>query len=210
MVYFKDRKEAGESLAEKLLAEKGAIVLPLPRGGVVLGVEIAKKLGSKLDLMIVRKIGHPFQPEYAIGAINETGEMILNEDAASLVDRTYLKRVIDREKKEAAARRQKYLGNKERLDLKGKNIILVDDGVATGLSMALAAKMARKMGAQKIVIAVPVIAESAAKMLLGYADQIVALEVAEDHSFLGAVGAYYADFRQVEDKEVIELLKNQV
>lgn len=208
MVYFKDRQEAGALLADKLLNEKDAIVLPLPRGGVVLGVEIAKKLHAKLDLMIVRKLGHPFQPEYAIGAINETGDMILNEEAASRIDQAALQRIIDREKREAAARRKKYLGEKKREDLTGKNVILVDDGIATGLSMALASKMARKMGAKEIIIAVPIVAESASKMLSRYADKIVALEVAEDSAFLGAVGAYYGDFRQVEDDEVIALLKS--
>ena len=209
MVHFKDRKEAGILLADKLKEEKGAVVLPLPRGGVVLGVEIAKKLGSELDLMIVRKIGHPYQPEYAIGAINEIGEMIGNEEALNQVDKMWLQRIVESERKEAFERRQKYLKGKQRINLQGKNVILVDDGIATGLSMALAARMARKMGAKKIIVAVPVVAESAARMLSKYADEIVALEIAEDDSFLGAVGAYYDDFRQVEDEEVIELLKSQ-
>lgn len=207
MVHFKDRKEAGVRLADKL-HEKKAVVLPLPRGGVVLGIEIARKLGAELDLMIVRKIGHPYQPEYAIGAINELGEMIGNEDALKQVDKTWLQRVIDREMQEALSRRKKYLKDRPRIKLKDRTVILVDDGVATGLSMALAAQMARKMGAKKIIIAVPIISESAERMLSKFADQIIALEIAEDDAFLGAVGAYYDDFRQVEDAEVIELLNN--
>lgn len=207
MVHFKDRKEAGVRLADKL-HEKKAVVLPLPRGGVVLGIEIARKLGAELDLMIVRKIGHPYQPEYAIGAINELGEMIGNEDALKQVDKTWLQRVIDREMQEALSRRKKYLKDRPRIKLKDRTVILVDDGVATGLSMALAAQMARKMGAKKIIIAVPIISESAERMLSKFSDQIIALEIAEDDAFLGAVGAYYDDFRQVEDAEVIELLNN--
>ena len=209
MVHFKDRKEAGILLADKLKDIKEAIVLPLPRGGVVLGVEIAKILGSELDLMIVRKIGHPYQPEYAIGAINEIGEMIGNEEALIQVDKMWLQRIIESERREAVNRRNKYLKGRQRISLQDKNVILVDDGIATGLSMALAARMARKMGAKKIIIAVPVAPEGAVRMLSQYADEIVTLEVAAEDAFLGAVGAYYDDFRQVEDEEVIELLKEE-
>lgn len=210
MIHFKDRRDAGIQLADKLKDHKDAVILPLPRGGVVLGIEIAKKLNSDLDLMIVRKIGHPYQPEYAIGAINEEGEMIGNEEALAQVDRTWLQRVIDKERKEAVSRRQKYLKGKERISLQGREVILVDDGVATGLSMALAAQMAKKMGAKKVIVAVPIVSESAVRMLTKYADEIVALEIPEDDNFLGAVGAYYDDFRQVEDDEVIALLKAEV
>lgn len=206
MKHFKDRQEAGVLLGEKLIGEKGALVLSLPRGGVVLGVEVAKKLGADHDLMIVRKIGHPYQPEYAIGAINEIGEMIANEEALKEIDKAWLQRAVDKERREASSRRSKYLQGKERKSLIGRDVILVDDGIATGLSMALAARMAKKLGAKKITIAVPVVAEGTVRLLSKYADRIVALEVVPDDAFLGAVGAYYDDFRQVDDDEVIELL----
>lgn len=203
---FKDRKDAGRQLAEKLSAYRGqnAVVLALPRGGVVPAYEIAKFLGLPLDIIVVRKVGYPGNPEYALCAVDEKGTRLCS-DASADIDQTWLAEETERQQREAKRRIAAYRGDREPQRITGKTAIIVDDGIATGLSMRLAVRSVRAQGAKRVVIAVPVAPPEAVRDLRKEgADDIIVLEPPE--SFLGAVGAHYIRFEQVEDSEVIRLL----
>lgn len=206
---FINRKDAGQRLAHLLTAYKGknVVVYGLPRGGVVTASEIAKQLKSPLDVIITRKIGHPNSPEYAIGAVAANGHRVFNATEVSSIDPAYIKEEIRHQKQEAKRRKMLYLNKKKPISARGKIAIIVDDGVATGLTMRAAIKEIRHQKPQKIIVAVPVIAADIAETIRLEADELVALEIAE--YFQGAVGAYYEEFSQVEDKEVIELLEKE-
>ncbi|OGG80615.1 hypothetical protein A3A39_03945 [Candidatus Kaiserbacteria bacterium RIFCSPLOWO2_01_FULL_54_13] len=206
---FADRKAAGKKLAEKLESYRGkhAIVLALPRGGVVLGYEVAKALSLPLDIVAVRKIGHPSSPEYAIGVVDESGKTILNEVETAAVDKRWLAEETKRERAEAKRRSSVYRAGRKPIDIRETTAIIVDDGIATGLTMQLAVRSAKAQGAKKIIVAVPVAPpESVRELREEGADEVVVLEAPEE--FLGAVGAHYLRFYQVEDDEVIRLLKS--
>jgi len=205
---LKDRKEAGEKLAEKLkdLKDTQAIVYALPRGGVVVGHEIAQKLNLPLSLIITRKIGHQFNSEYAICAIAEDGHSICNEEEEKRADQEWLKEQFEKEREEARRRREVYLKDQPALYPKNNSVIIVDDGVATGLTIMLAIKEMRHENPVKIIVAIPVIPSDIAHEIKNEVDELVALEI--DENYAGAVGAYYEDFPQVGDDEVINLLKN--
>lgn len=205
---FKDRVSAGKKLALRLRHLKGqeAVVYALPRGGVVVGAEIARALKVPLDLIITRKIGHPSQMEYAIGAVAENGHLILNRQEALTIDRNYLDREIEKQKQEAKRRRKIYLGEQKPLSCSGKIAILVDDGVATGLTIkAAVSELKTGFRPKKIIAAVPVIPEEAAGQLERDGAEVVA--ISRTKHFLGAVGAYYRNFPPVEDEEVIGLMQ---
>jgi len=204
---FKNRVEAGQKLAEKLLKYKNedAVVFALPRGGVILGYEIAKSLDAPLDLVITRKIGHPFNPEYAVCVIAEDGHIICNERERAALDPKWLKKAVEKEQKEAKRRREVYLKNRKSADVQNKTAILVDDGIATGLTFLLAVREIKEQNPQKIIAAIPIAPPDAALTIKKEVDEFVALDTPTD--YLGAVGAYYDEFPQVEDKEVINLLK---
>ena len=204
---FADREEAGRQLAEQLSQYHGkdALVLALPRGGVVLGAVIARVLSLPLDIIAVRKIGHPSAPEFALGAVDEEGTRILNEEEAALVDLDWLSSETAREMKEAKRRSRVYRSGKAHANMSGKTAIIVDDGVATGLTMRLAVKVAKAQKPKRVIVATPVSSSEAAAEILEEADELVVLEPPEE--FLGAVGAHYIRFEQVEDAEVIRLLK---
>lgn len=206
---FTNRVEVGQLLARKLETYRGtpAVVLALPRGGVVVGERIARALDLPLDIVAVRKIGHPHHPEYAIGAVDESGGMVMNERESLAVDQAWLKLEIERERKEALRRASVYRGERGPLHLEGKVAIIADDGIATGLTMQLAVEAARKRGAKKIVIAVPVAPREAVAELKRTGADVVVLEPPEE--FLGAVGAHYIEFAQVRDDEVIRLMQPQ-
>lgn len=208
-MYLKDRHEAGRLLAEQLKGYKSqdVVVYGLPRGGVVVAYEIAKALGAPLDLIIVRKIGHPFQREYAIAAIAEDGHMIGNQRELATVDQKWLEVEKERQRQEAKRRRERYLPVGKEVPVKDKVAILVDDGIATGLTMQVGVLELRHRHPKKIIVAVPVSPRQTADLLKKQADDFVALAVPPDHAFLGAIGAYYEDFSQTEDGEVIELLR---
>src|SRR3989344_1944138 len=193
---FEDRTAAGKLLAKALEPyAKDSIVLALPRGGVVLGFEVAQQLGIPLDILVPRKIGHPLHPEYAIGAVDESGAELLNDAEISTVDKTWLREEIERERKEALRRLGTYRGDKPKLSLTGKTAILIDDGIATGLTMRLALASVRKKGAQRIIVAVPVAPEESVHALKkDGADEIIVLE--PPGTFFGAVGAHYEYFPQ--------------
>jgi len=181
------------------------VVYALPRGGVITAVSVAKELKAPLDIIIVRKIGHPNNPEYAIGVVAEDRAQLLNEDELSTVDKHWLEAEIEKEKKEAKRRRELYLEGKAPVEASGKIAILVDDGIATGLTARLGILELKALHPKKIVVAVPVISIEAAKVIESEADELIILENPEE--FLGAVGAHYLDFDQVSDEEVLSILR---
>ena len=207
---FQNRKAAGELLAQKLIQyrDTNAIVYALPRGGVVLGFEVARFLHLPLDLIIARKIGHPDNSEYAICAITEEGELFCNEREKAEVEELWLDREVKKEQKEVKRRREKYLEGQKRISAKNKIAIIVDDGVATGLTLFSALKSIRREEPKELVVAVPVAPRDVVETLRSLADTVVVLM--DEQRYLGAVGAYYQNFPQVSDEEVIELLKQSV
>ena len=204
---FKDRKEAGELLAQELAEyrDKDAIVYAIPRGGVVLGFEIAQFLHAPLDLVIARKIGHPDNPEYAVCAVTEEGEPFCNEGKRAMLDPMWLEREIKKEREEAKRRRETYLKGRKCCSAKNKIAIVVDDGVATGLTLRAALRFLRVKEPKELLVAVPVVPHDLMDVLRAEADEVFVLK--DEQMYLGAVGAYYQNFPQVSDKEVIELLQ---
>jgi putative phosphoribosyl transferase len=205
---FKDRKDAGARLAEALEKYKGedVILLALPRGGVVLGAEIAKKLDARLDLIIARKIGHPTNPEYAICAVAEDGPPVCNLMEIKNIDPRWLAEEILLARNEIKRRREKYLGEVRPYSAKGKTAIIVDDGIATGITMLAAIDELKQHKPKRIVVAIPVTPYDTAQKLKEMVDDLVSLDI--DENYLGSVGAYYLDFSQVEDSEVISILRS--
>jgi putative phosphoribosyl transferase len=206
---FKDRNEAGAQLSLMLKEYKdkeGVLVLALPRGGVVTGYEIACYLNVPLDVVIVRKIGFPGQPELGIGAVSETGTVVLNQFIISTygVPSDYIAREVSRQKEEISRRVKLYRRGKELLALDGKTIILVDDGVATGATMKAAINTLKEEKLTKLIVALPVAPPDIADELEKMVDEFVCIETPIDFT---AVGAYYHDFTQVSDEEVVELLQ---
>ena len=203
---FRDRVDAGQRLARALEEYQGqdVVVYALPRGGVILGAEVAKALKAPLDLLITRKIGHPLSPEYAICAISEVGGMICNEKERAQVDPQWFEAAVARERQEAIQRRDRYLQGRQPFPVAGKIAIIVDDGIATGLTMRAAIDEVKRRHPRQVVVAIPVIPKDTAAVLRQETDRLIALDIPE--IFYGAVGAYYEDFRQIEDEEVIRLL----
>lgn len=206
---FRDRRDAGQRLAQKLASKyrgEEGVVYALPRGGVVLAAEITQRLGMPLDLIIARKIGHPHNPEYAIGAVTGGGEVVSNPLEVRRVPRDWYQRQIAAERQEAERRRQVYSGGRAPLSAAGKTAIIVDDGIATGMTMQAAIRAIRHQRPARMVVAVPVVPADTAARLEREVEEVVALDIAAD--YLGAVGAYYDDFPQVSDREVIALLED--
>lgn len=206
MTLFRNREEGGRALARALAKYRGAevVVYGLPRGGVVTAKEVAAELGAPLDLVITRKLGHPDQPEYAVGAISEDGEVVLNERVAAELPPGWLAREKAVQLKEAGRRRAVYLGDRPPLPVRGKIAILVDDGIATGHTIKAAARMLRRRDPAKIVVAAPVAPAGIAERLAGFADEVV---VAHTPADFFAISQFYAHFSQVDDAEVIALMK---
>lgn len=205
---FRDRVDAGRQLAEALkprVQGEDAIIYPLPRGGVPLGIEIARVLRMPVDLIIPRKIGHPYNPEYAIGAVTEHGDAVINAAEVARVDPAWYQAELAAQREEAHRRRERYLGDRAPLPAEGKTAILVDDGIATGLTMRAAIAEARQRRAARIVVAIPVAPRDTYDALAREVDAVVA--VAVEVYYLGAVGAYYDQFEQLTDDEVIRMLE---
>lgn len=200
---FADRVDAGRRLAEALdgMVAPDALVLGVPRGGVVVAAEVARALGLELDVVIVRKIGAPGQPEYAIGALDADGR-VLGADP-SRVDAAYLRRAAEEGRAEIARRLQAYRGSRPRPRIAGREVLLVDDGIATGFTVRAAVESVRGSGAARIIVAAPVAAPGAISLLADEADAVIVL--AEPAGFY-AVGQFYRDFSQTTDAEVIALL----
>lgn len=206
---FKDRVEAGKHLAAALKKYKGsnAVVYALPRGGVVVGAEVAKRLGLELDLIIPRKIGHPQIPEYAIGAVAENGHSVLNKEEIQRVDADWLYEEIEKQKVEATRRRAIYLANKKPISAKNKIAIIVDDGIATGLTVQAAIQEIKHQNPKEVIVAVPVAPADIVQKLCTLADEVVVVNAPEE--FYGAVGAYYINFEQVEDEDVVKIMRKK-
>ena len=205
---FLDRTDAGRKLAQALKAYKGQplVVYALPRGGVVLGVEVARALQAPLDLIVVRKIGHPLEPEYAIGAVAEDGYVVTNPDETATLDERWLERASSAELKEAQRRRIIFLRDRSPVPVRDKIAIIVDDGLATGLTMQAAIHEIRKRRPRKVVVAVPVAAAETADKLRAEVDDLVILHIPE--GWFGAIGSFYQRFDQVSDDEVVALMKS--
>lgn len=210
MVYFSDRKDAGKQLASALtdFSFKEGMVLAIPRGGVVVGYEIASALNFKLDVIVPRKIGAPDNPELAIGAVTEDGTMILDDSLIMYlgVSNDYIYQESERQKQEIRRRQNFYRQGVSEPEIKDKNVIVVDDGIATGYTMKAALASVRNRGAATLTVAIPVGPPSTIKELKYQADNIVCLYTPE---YFQAIGQFYSDFSQTTDEEVIELLKKQ-
>jgi predicted phosphoribosyltransferase len=206
---FRDRTEAGQRLAQGLTAYAGrpdVLVLALPRGGVPVGFEVARALGVPLDVFVVRKLGVPGHKELAMGAIASGGLCVLNDDAvgALRIPAPIIRAVAARELRELLRRERAYRGNRPALDVRGRTIILVDDGLATGSTMRAAVAALRRLEPARIVVAVPTAAPSTCEELRHEADDCVC-EFTPDPFY--AVGLWYEDFSQTTDDKVRELLE---
>lgn len=210
MLYFKNRRDAGLQLSQLLMhyQDKNVIVYALPRGGVVVADEIANALHAPIDLIFAHKIGHPLQPEYAIAAVSESGHLVGTPYELAAIGKAWLDREKQHQMDEIEKKRKLYLKQKKELSLNDKIAIIVDDGVATGLTIQAGIKELREYHPKKIVAAVPVCPKSTADLLKTMVDDFVALLIPGEGQFLGSVGAYYHAFSQVEDEEVIAILNN--
>jgi predicted phosphoribosyltransferase/dienelactone hydrolase len=204
---FRDRREAGRALAARLgeLSFESPVVVALPRGGVPVGYEVARALGAPLDVGLVRKLGAPTQPELGIGAIGEDGTVILDAGAVRAlgVTQSELRDVVDREREELERRRRRYRRARPIVDVTGRDVILVDDGIATGVTAVAAARVLRARGAARVIAAVPVSPSGAGAALGSSFDGFVCLATPER---FGSVGSWYRDFAQTSDDEVVRLL----
>ena len=206
---FTDRGEAGRRLADKLvhLKDRQPIVLALPRGGVAVGFEVARALDAPLDIVLVRKIGVPWQPEFALGAVTDgaSHETFIDRDLATSVDvpESYINEESARQLEEIERRRKLYCEGLPALEVAGRTAIVVDDGIATGATMRVALQAVRRRAPARLVLAVPVAPPDTLAALLEAADEAVCLETPTG---LGAIGNYYRDFHQMSDAEVIDLL----
>ena len=205
---FADRADAGRRLAESLrfLAGQDVVVVGLPRGGVPVAFEVARALGAPLDVIVVRKLGVPFQPELGMGAVGEGGVRIVDREIVRRagVSERELSTVERRERVEVVRRASRLRGDKTPVPLTGRTVIVVDDGMATGSTARAACQVARAQGATRVVLAVPVGPEDTERRMRGNADEIICLYKPVDFF---AVGQFYDSFDQTIDREVVELLR---
>lgn len=204
---FSDRRAAGRFLAQRLAQYqgKGALVLGIPRGGLPVAAEVAHALGAELDVVVARKVGLPSQPELAIGAVTANGGQFLNEEliAAVGITRQELEEAVAREQAVARRREERFRRGRPSAAIAGRTVIIVDDGLATGATMRAAARAARRQGAARIVVAVPVGAHEACVDLAVDADEVVCPWRPEPFY---AVGFWYQRFTPTEDDEVLRIL----
>ncbi len=206
---YADRSDAGRRLAGKLahLKDQQPVVLALPRGGVAVGFEIARALDAPLDIVLVRKIGVPWQPELALGAVTDgaSPEIFIDRALADSLDvpDTYVEEETARQLEEIERRRKSYCEGRPALEIAGRTAIVVDDGIATGATMRVALQAVRRRGPARLVLAVPVAPPDTLAALGKEADEAVCLEAPIG---LGAIGYFYRDFHQMSDAEVTDLL----
>lgn len=210
MKLLKDRSEAGKLLARKLKEDgfdASYQILALPRGGVPVAFEVAKALKAPLDVYIVRKIGHPSNEEFAIGAIASGGEMVLNDDLIHSrgISLAAVESIAKREGQEILRREAIYRKDRDPIVITGRKLLLIDDGFATGFTMRAALETLKKQNPARLVAAVPVAAESTCRELQQFADEVICLHTPEP--FYG-VGQWYQDFAQTTDDEVLRLLRS--
>jgi putative phosphoribosyl transferase len=206
-VMFTDRADAGRRLASKLALLRGDIVvLGLPRGGVPVAFEVAAELAAPLDVIVVRKLGLPHQPELAMGAVGEGGIRIINDEVVrgSWVTPDVIAGVERRERRELARQAERFRAGRGRTDVAGRTAVVVDDGIATGSTARAACQVTRGQGAARVILAVPVSPPGAARDLLGSCDDVICLETPAS---FGSVGQWYEDFAPVSDATVAGLLR---
>jgi putative phosphoribosyl transferase len=207
---FRDRFDAGELLAKKLGkyadAGKDTIVLGIPRGGVPVAYQIAKKLKAVLDVIIPRKLPIPWSPEVGFGAVTSSGDVVLNQQIMDELDlsESEINEIVERVKTEIDRRMEAYRGNKPLPKLKNKTVIIVDDGFATGYTMIAALQSVRKQKPKKLIAAAPVSPQDSVNRIKPYADEVVTLWAKPTYNF--AVAQFYEDFHDMKDAEVTELL----
>jgi predicted phosphoribosyltransferase len=204
---FADRRAAGQALGRALSAFAGpdVVVLALPRGGVPVGFEVATALGAPLDVLVVRKLGFPGHPEFAMGAIASGGVRVMNDEIPPgyLPTPTVIDEVIRAEQQELERRERAYRGHNDLVPVKGRTVLLVDDGLATGTTMRAAVRAVRQLAPSRIVVAVPVASTDACVALRSIADEVLCLRTPEPFN---AVGLWYEVFDQTSDDEVARLL----
>jgi putative phosphoribosyl transferase len=206
---FDDRTEAGRLLAGELtrFASERPVVLALPRGGVPIGFEIARALNAPLDVVLVRKIGAPFQPELAVGAVvdGSSPETVLNRDVLEhfQIEDSYVAAAGRQQLEEIERRRHLYLAGRPKVEIAGRSAIVVDDGIATGATMEAALRATRRREPRRLVLATPVAPPETIERLRPEVDEVVCLATPQ---YFGAIGAFYRDFRQLSDHDVIRLL----
>ena len=204
---FKDRVDAAEKLAKKLewLRGEDPIILAIPRGGVIIGDVIAKALGAKLDIIVSRKVGAPYNPELAIGAVMHDGSFFPNTDIIEAVNvpKKYIEQQVASELKEINRRLMKFRGTKD-YRLEGKTVVLVDDGIATGATIFVTLQWLKRQNPKRLVVAIPVGPKDTIEKLSRVAEVVVL----DSPSFFNAVGEYYDTFEQVDDYRVIEIMSS--
>ncbi|MFE0592135.1 phosphoribosyltransferase [Micromonospora echinospora] len=202
MTTYRNRAEAGKAIVDQLgglTGQPDVVVLGLVRGGVPVAQVVADRLGAPLDVLVVRKLGMPWAPEVAFGALGPANVRVLNDAVASRIDPDEIDQVVRREQAELDRREQLYRADRPPLDLTGRTAVVVDDGLATGATARAAVQVARHLGARRVVVAVPVGSQEAYDMLAAEADQVVCVQTPPD---FGAVSRYYDDFHEVSDQEV--------
>ncbi len=208
---FRDRAEAGRILsgALKEFAGKDAVVLGIPRGGVVVAAQIARAIDADLDVALTRKIGAPLQPELAIGALAESGQIYLNDLLAAQAgaDEGYIEREKARQAGVIKERAQQYRKVRSKIPLAGRLVIVVDDGVATGATMLATLWSLARERPQRLVVALPVATDDAVDILAEAADEVVVLQVP---IFLAGISQFYGDFSQTGDDEIVDILKDSL
>ena len=204
---FEDRRDAGRRLAGELsgFKDERPVVFALPRGGVPVGYEISRSLEAPLDVFVSRKLGAPGQPEFGIGAVAAGGVRVLNEDVVRRlgIPEDYIERITARETAEVGRRLRYFRGERPEPEVLGRTAILVDDGLATGVTARAAVEALRLRGPRRLLLAAPVCAAQTAKLFRTEVDELICLECPAD---LGAIGFWYRNFEQTSDEEVVELL----
>jgi len=206
---LKDRVNAAQKLADELkkIPWQNPIVVALPRGGVPMGEKIAKALDADLEIIVPRKIGHPTNEEYAIGALAEGGAVIWNESEHALLDKAWEKQAVETERRESQRRREVYGLGKPRKSFTERDVILIDDGIATGLTMKAAISTIKEESPRRITVAIPVGPAETVKEMEALVDKVICLE---EPTFFMAIGNHYETFPQTTDHEVVEIMKKFV